>query len=406
MARWWRFGVRLTVSGLNARQPELGLARTHERTGNSSSCEQRAMWWKSIKLRGVIGSEYTQFRYLGNGLNGVVYRALLRSSRKPVAIKFVNVGPRDRTTRNRLAAEIQAMQKLDGISAVKLYEANTTSAPPYYVMEFLKLGDFRSRLERTISPLALLSLLEQICQCVRRCHEAEITHRDIKPENILFRSPNEPVLADFGICKLPGADLGTKVIEMEKRGTPLYMAPEQLRDYLPQSKPADIYALGTMLYFDVAPKLRNPVLTDRAERLAEKCRTPAPQRRPDIQSVIQEIQELLALIRSLQNRRLEIDRLISIVDGLVARLTSERPELARVEGLYLRERMLEFNELVGDFGKYSTSERWWLPEVPPYYEPHFDSERQGVPPEQQKRIALAEGRRFARHMRRRRRDLR
>jgi serine/threonine protein kinase len=364
------------------------------------------MWWKSVNLRDVVGSEYTRLKYLGNGLNGVVYRAFVRSSRKPVAIKFVNVAPKDRTTRKRLAAEVAAMQKLDGASAVKLFEANTSTDPPYYVMEFLKLGDFRSRLQRPISPLALLSLFSKICQCVAQCHGAEITHRDIKPENILFRSSTKPVLADFGVCKIQSADLGTMVVEMEKRGTPLYMAPEQLKDYLPQSKPADIYALGTMLHFDVAAKLSNPMLIERTEKLAEGCRAPNPSRRPDIQALINEIGALIAVVQDLQGKKAEIGRLINVVDGFVKRVADGTPEVARTEGLYLRDRMLEFNELVGDFGKYVTSERWYLPEVPPYYEPHFDSEKLGVKPEQQKRLGVAEARRFARHMRLRRRELR
>lgn len=364
------------------------------------------MWWKTINLGRVVGSKYTRLKYLGNGLNGVVYRAHLRSTGQTLAIKFVNVGPKDRITRKRLAAEIAAMQKLEGACAVKLYDASAASDPPYYVMEFLKLGDFRSRLKRPTAPFVLLSLFGQICHCVKNCHNAEITHRDIKPENILFRSPKEPVLADFGICKLRLSDLGTRVIEMEKRGTPLYMAPEQLRDYLPQSKPADIYALGRMLHFDVADKLRNSMLKDRAEKLAAECTAQAAQRRPDIQTVIKEIETMIALVRSLQTKKPEIDRLISIVDAFVLRVTRESPELARTEGLYLRERMLEFNKLVGDFGQYSTSKSWYLPEVPPYYEPQFDSERQNVPPEEQKRIGLSEARRFSRHIRRCRTELR
>jgi serine/threonine protein kinase len=364
------------------------------------------MWWKSINLGRVVGSKYTQLKYLGNGLNGVVFRAVLRSSRNPVAIKLVNILPKDRVTRKRLAAEIDAMQRLDGVGAVKLYDENTAADPPYYVMEFLKLGDFRSRLKRPIAPLALLSLFEQICKCIQHCHEADITHRDIKPENILFRSPNEPVLADFGICKIGDISFGTMVMEMEKRGTVLYMAPEQRKDYLPQSKPADIFALGTMLQFDVAEKLRNSMLKERAETLAERCTAQVAKRRPDIQTVIREIRQLMSLVRPLQTRKAEIDRFISIVDGLVVRVAAEGSELARTEGLYLRERMLEFNKLVEDFGQYSTSKRWWLPEVPPYYEPHFDSERRGVPPEEQKRIVLAEARRFARHLRRCRSELR
>ncbi len=233
------------------------------------------MWWKSIDVESIVGSHYMDFKYHDNGLNGVVFRALARASRKPVAIKLIRVKSKDQTTRKRLAAEIEAMERLDGKCSIKICEANLESTPPYYVMEFVRGGNFRSRLSRRISVLRLLSLFQSICCCVAECHAIEITHRDIKPENILFRSPYQPILGDFGMCKLGATTIGTTRIEMEKRGTPLYMAPEQLKDYLPQSKPADIYALGTMLYFDIMPKLRHPSLKDQAETLTERCRVPA-----------------------------------------------------------------------------------------------------------------------------------
>jgi len=53
----------------------------------------------------------------------------------------------------------------------------------------------------------------------------EIIHRDIKPENILFKD-GRLKLADFGFC-MPlkrGKFTRTRV------GSPIYMAPEILRD--------------------------------------------------------------------------------------------------------------------------------------------------------------------------------
>lgn len=107
------------------------------------------------------------------------------------------------------------MGRLDGKCAVKIFEANSTANPPYYVMEFVRWGDFRSVLHRRISVSRLLSMLQSICECVAECHVLDITHRDIKPGNILFRSPNNPISADFGICKLGATALDTIRMEME-----------------------------------------------------------------------------------------------------------------------------------------------------------------------------------------------
>lgn len=193
------------------------------------------MWWSFLNIRRIVGARYVLLRYHGNGLNGVVFRAVARQSRQPVAIKLIRVEPRDSITRKRVPAEIEAMKRLEGKLSVKIYEANPAATPLYYVMELVRWGDFRSLLERRISVPRLLSIFHGICRCVADCHALDITHRDIKPENILFRSPNRPILGDFGICKLGAAVLGTTRVEMEKRGTPLYMAPEQLRDIFPKA---------------------------------------------------------------------------------------------------------------------------------------------------------------------------
>ena len=358
------------------------------------------MWWKSLNVQRIVGSRYMRLRYLGNGLNGVVFRALARPANQPVAIKLIRVESKDNTTRKRLAAEIKAMERLDGQFSVNVYEANLESTPPYYVMEFVRWGDLRSRLGRHLSDTRLIFLFQSICHCVEACHSMEITHRDLKPENILFRSPSRLVLADFGICKLDAAIIGTTRLEMEKRGTPGSLAPEQLRDFIPQSKPADIFALGTMLHFDFAQKLRLPILKDRAEKLAERCRATAAEKRPTIREVMQEIDAMATLVSSLRSQKAKVNRLVAIVECFIVRTASEGPELARTEGLYLRHRMLEFNKLAKGADTYKTSTSWHLEEVPPYYAPHFDSERRDVPLEQQKKNILSEARRFLSHIKR------
>lgn len=64
------------------------------------------MWWESVNIKRVVGPRYSRLKYLGNGLNGVVFRAFARSHAESVAIKLIRVEPRDSTTRKRLAAEI------------------------------------------------------------------------------------------------------------------------------------------------------------------------------------------------------------------------------------------------------------------------------------------------------------
>ena len=79
-------------------------------------------------------------------------------------------------------------------------------------------------------------------------HQASIVHRDLKSANILFSGDGIPKITDFGLAKRLEADEG-QTHTGQVMGTPSYMAPEQARgDTKSAGPPADIYALGAMLY--------------------------------------------------------------------------------------------------------------------------------------------------------------
>jgi serine/threonine-protein kinase len=99
--------------------------------------------------------------------------------------------------------------------------------------------------------------MSKVLAAVATIHEAGIVHRDLKPDNIfLARQPDggiEPVLLDFGVCKLrrSTAFLGdsTKLTKAgELIGTPSYMAPEQITTSTEVDARADVWALGVILY--------------------------------------------------------------------------------------------------------------------------------------------------------------
>lgn len=134
-------------------------------------------------------------------------------------------------------------------------------------------------------------------------------------------------------------------------------------------------------------------MKDRAEKLAERCRAATPERRPSIQQISSEIKAMVGLVASMDGQESQVGRLITIVDAFLVRVQNEPVTLARTEGLYLRDRMLEFNKLAEPAGAiYRTSDHWDLEEAPAYYAPHFISEKQDVPPERRKRNVLREPR--------------
>ncbi|HYE98149.1 MAG TPA: protein kinase, partial [Planctomycetota bacterium] len=115
-------------------------------------------------------------------------------------------------------------------------------------------------------------------------HAKGIVHRDVKPTNILVEASGRPVLMDFGIARSGGISSTLSANGMVL-GTPGYMAPEQLAGELDQiGAPADIYALGVLLYEILAGRrpFDGRTVVELAERIRQG-RPPAPRSiRPDV----------------------------------------------------------------------------------------------------------------------------
>jgi len=83
---------------------------------------------------------------------------------------------------------------------------------------------------------------------VAHAHSQGVIHRDLKPANILLDAADEPLLTDFGLAKLLGADSDLTLTGLAIGSAP-YMAPEQTEGRHEAVGPAaDIHALGAVLY--------------------------------------------------------------------------------------------------------------------------------------------------------------
>ena len=190
---------------------------------------------------------------LGRGGMGIVYRVSGPDGRE-VALKLL--ARTDAATLARFEREKRLLDSLgeeDGF--VVLLDSGIAPEGPWLVMPLITGGTLREKLER--GPLGLeaaVALATTLARALGAAHERGIVHRDVKPENILFTAEGRPLIADLGLAKHwtrlgPGGSQSLSLTgHGTAKGTAGYMAPEQLRDAKEAGPPADVFALGAVLY--------------------------------------------------------------------------------------------------------------------------------------------------------------
>lgn len=196
---------------------------------------------------------YTLDQELGRGASGVVYRG---RSPKGQAVALKLLATQSPEVLDRFSREARLHGQLGAEAGfVPFLDMGLAEGRPYLVMPLLRGGTLRDRLERgPLSVRGAIELGERLGGALGRAHALGIVHRDVKPENVLFDAGGNAFLADLGMAKhfrhdLSGASQSVVLSRAgEVRGTVAYMPPEQLQDASGAGPPADVFALGAVLY--------------------------------------------------------------------------------------------------------------------------------------------------------------
>lgn len=205
-----------------------------------------------------LGS-YRIVRQIGAGGMGAVYEAVHEGIERRAAIKVLHATyARDADLIARFFNEAKAANRIEHPGLVQIYDfGQLPDGDAYLVMELLRGETLGSRLRRhgqlSFTDVSRIGL--QAADALAAAHAKAIVHRDLKPDNLmLVPDPVSPggervKVLDFGIAKLSsGNEASSPTLSQVVMGTPRYMAPEQCRSASAAFAPADVYALGTILY--------------------------------------------------------------------------------------------------------------------------------------------------------------
>jgi eukaryotic-like serine/threonine-protein kinase len=190
---------------------------------------------------------------IGRGMMGIVYRATDPVLGRTVALKTINVAfslaEAERSVYEKRflnEARVAAAFAHPGIVVVHDVGWDPDTGTPYVALEFLK-GRTLADIMAGGDPMPweqALRITAKLGAALQYAHAQGVVHRDIKPTNIMISPEGEPKIMDFGIAKVPHAQL---TAAGEFFGTPSYMSPEQISAH-PVDGRSDLFSLGAVLY--------------------------------------------------------------------------------------------------------------------------------------------------------------
>ena len=206
-----------------------------------------------VTLSSPPAPRYRIVEIIGRGGMGEVCLADDVMLDRPVALKFVTAtGGSDGL--EQLLGEARAAAALDHPFICSIYEVTSLDGRPCIAMEYIRGESLERRLRGGPLPIAEgLRVAEEIAEALDAAHRRRVVHRDLKPGNVMLTEDGHIKVMDFGLAeRLPHADAGAAPLTRDDtdsvvRGTPAYMAPEQIRGE-PADRRSDIFAFGIVVY--------------------------------------------------------------------------------------------------------------------------------------------------------------
>ena len=196
---------------------------------------------------------FTPIQFIGEGAYGLVISARKNVTNEKYAIKIIKKNYKK--NQNTYLIEVDLLKKIQHERIVKLHDVINTSDYLILIMDLCEGGSLKDFiLERYkenidnyfIKDSEVSTIIKCLLEGVAYLHKNNIMHRDLKPENIMFKEKNNLnslMICDFGIS----GEINNNSFEKGKRGTLMYMAPEEIQNR-PYDILIDLWSIGIIMY--------------------------------------------------------------------------------------------------------------------------------------------------------------
>ena len=225
----------------------------------------------SDQIKSLEG-QYGEPEFFAQGGMKLIYKVRDLKGDRTVAMARLPKDADEAQTENFLR-EARLTSKLQHPNIIPVHDIGIDEKGPYFTMKFLEgktleeiitglINDAPGYVKRYQLP-ELLRIFQYVCNAVAYAHSKGVIHLDLKPANIHVSKYGEVTLCDWGLAKildekvtdesfdkysLDFLDLKNQTIHGYVKGTPGFLAPEQIKAVNQKDKRTDIYALGAILY--------------------------------------------------------------------------------------------------------------------------------------------------------------
>lgn len=219
-----------------------------------------------------VGQRYTEKKSLARGGMKSISRVFDNSTGRYLALAELHEGTPEEL-REPFIREARLTALLEHPNIISIHDIGINeNEEPFFTMD-LKVGDTLGKILQRLregnseylekySLDELLKIFVKVCYAIAYAHSRDVIHLDLKPDNIQVGQYGEVLVCDWGLGKiLDGSDddtfdslllnkdlLNNMTMNGHIKGTPGYMAPEQIIKGGIKTKKTDIFALGCILY--------------------------------------------------------------------------------------------------------------------------------------------------------------